>query len=51
MENDKIIYLNDKLNLYTLFSEKLQNQCKKQTNNKAPLTFSHCISSHLEYRS
>ena len=27
----------------------MQNQCKEQTNNKAPLTFFHYTRPHLEY--
>ena len=32
----------------TIFSEKFPNQCKEQTNNKVPLTFSYYTGLHLE---
>ena len=33
----------------TIFSEEFQNQCKEQSNKKAPLTFIHYTRPHLEY--
>ena len=41
MKMTKSFYLNDKLNYITIFSEKFQNQCKEQTNNKIFLKFLH----------
>ena len=29
-------YLNEKLNLHTIFNEKVPNQCKEETNSKLP---------------
>ena len=32
-----------------MISDKIQNQCKEKTNNKAPFTFFHYTRPHLEY--